>query len=212
LLGAAAVVVALAARTELRAGPDHEFWLTGAARWTMPEGWDGEVTMQEKLRHDARKAYDYEGEVNFSHVLRSAWSGSFGYTHVETINGVRWLREDRLNGALVWRGRLAGWTLAVRERLEYRDREVVRDGWRNRLRAVVGVPMPKGSASKPYASAEAFYDQVARHWNQTRVFAGNVIACSPACTIDLFAGWRGDYKAARWRQTPLVGVKVSLKI
>ncbi len=206
------LLIGLLANAPLRAGPDHELWLTGVARFAAPAACEGELQMQEKLRHDAHKAYDYEEELNFTHALRGPWSATVGFTHVDSLNGAVWLQENRPTASLNWRETLADWSVALRARVEYRDREARPDGWRYRARAQLGLPMEKGSHWKPYVSAEGFYDGAVGRWNQTRLFAGVGHVWSVRWSDEIFAGSRGDLKAAQWRRTPVLGLKLALKL
>lgn len=129
----------------------------------------------------------------------------------EKDNCGKWAEEDRPHFNVTVKGKLLNLDLSDNSRIEYRDREEMKDVWRYRNKFTVKFPVEWTPLKmKPYIADEIFVDFYGQGLNRNRLFAGFSINLADNTKFDIFYLWQSTRADEAWDDVHALGTKLTL--
>ena len=122
-----------------------------------------------------------------------------------------WKYENRPHGNVTLKHKLEGFDFSSRNRIEYRDKEDGKDGWRYRNKFTVKYPIKLEKCEfSPYVADEIFVDFVEEKLNRNRLYVGVDFKILNNLKLDIFYLWQTSEKNDAWIDYNVIGTKVKL--
>ena len=190
-------------------GADFELWTVAGIRWDPNDDW--RFTFQEAFRFD-----EEGGELYYRHTDAGAtyrgfakwldvslrYRGVFG-TARDNDGHV----ENRPYLQTNIKGKLFGFHLSNRNRIEYRDRKIRDDLWRYRAMFTINEPFERMSPNRrrrfedkirPYISDELFFDLGSGGYNRNRLYGGLSCLLQERVAWNVYYLWQSSRSSGRW--------------
>ena len=191
---------------------DFQYWSTASLAYKIRKNW--KIKVEEELRFgDSVSDFYYEhtdAGITYSGIAEWIDLG-MNYRLVFEEKKGDWKYENRPHGNVTLKYTLEGFKLSDRNRLEYRDKEDSKDGWRYRNKFTVKYPITVEKFEfSPYVADEIFMDFIEEKLNRNRLYAGIDFKILKNLKVDVFYLWQISEKDGNWKSYNVVGTKLKL--
>jgi hypothetical protein len=178
---------------------DFQYWQTTSIDAKAKNGW--KITMEEEIRFadDVGSLSYHHSDIGLVYSGLAKWLVVGGnYRLVFGKKGKTWTYENRPHINVTFKGDYKGFKISNRIRVEYRDKESSKDGWRLRNKTTVKYPMEiKGVSLIPYIADEFNADFIVSEINRNRVYAGVGFKLMEHLTLDLYYLWESNFSSSK---------------
>jgi len=185
-----------------------QYWSTAGFSFDIDKDW--KVTFEEEFRlgDDGGHLYYQHSDLGLVYKSFADWIDlGVNYRGVfEKDSNGKWRQENRPHLNVTLKGKLFGFDLSDRSRLEYRDRENKKDVWRYRNKVTVKLPLELTKLKlQPYLADEVFINLDEEGYNRNRLYSGVSFKLSKNLTGNVFYLWQSSKSGGGWKDLNVIG-------
>ena len=190
---------------------DWQYWNTEGVSWKFNKDFKGIIEQEFRFGDKASDFYYQHTDSGIVYSGLAKWLDlAANYRIIFEEKSQHWHYENRPHFGATVKYDLQGVALSDRNRFEFRDKEVEKDGWRYRNRLTVKLPGFTKLDIQPYASDEFFYDFVKRELNTNWLIGGISFKIIKNLKGDVYYQWQYAKSEGKWKDTNMIGTKLSL--
>ena len=188
-----------------------QYWSVVGFSHKLNKDWRVDFEQDFRLGDDGGNLYYEHSDLGFVYSGLAEWIDlGFNYRLVyEKDKNDDRQPENRPHLNVTFKGKLFGWDVSDRSRLEYRDRKNLEDVWRYRNKIAVYFPIELTDLKlQPYIANEAFInfdpDDFAKNW----FYTGFRFKLMENIKADIYHMWQAKKTASEWEDVYVLGTKL----
>jgi hypothetical protein len=191
---------------------DFQYWNTESLSYKINKDW--KIGVEEELRFgDNVNDFYYEHtDAGITYLGLAEWIDlGINYRLIFEEKKGNWQYENRPHGNVTLKYSFEGFKFSDRNRIEYRDKEDGKDGWRYRNKFTIKHPIKVEKFEfSPYVADEIFMDFVEEKLDRNRLYAGIDCKILKNLGLDIFYLWQASEKDGSWTSYNVLGTKIKL--
>ncbi len=187
---------------------DWQVWLTENAKAKINDQWCFSLTEEERYGDDASYFYRHHTDLALISKIDKNWKASFHFRYISEKKKGEWLEEYRPYVNLTYTFPVGELKISNKVQFEYRHQE---HNEFYRFRDKLKLSLPKMGILSPYIGEEIFIDTENEKINRNRLTVGTKISLTKKTSLDIYYLWQTDEKKDHWKDTNIVGIKISFK-
>lgn len=191
---------------------DLQYWLISSMETKIQKSWKLKVFEELKFSKDGNGLYVQNSDIGLNYSGLAKWLdiGANYRLEFEKKNG-KWYYENRPYFNVTFKGSLNNFKISNRSRLEYRDKEISKDGWRYRNKTTLKYPITiKNFTLSPYIADEVNADFIVCAINRNRLYVGFTFKGMDHLNLDFFYLWQTTASNNKWTTYNIVGTQIKL--
>ena len=124
-------------------------------------------------------------------------------------NEDRYEYENRPHFNVIFKGKLCGWDVSDRSRIEYRDMQTGEDKWRYRNKIAVKFPVELTDLKlQPYVANDAFISFDPDDFTMNWFYTGFTFKLTKGIKADIYHMWQAKKTSSEWEDVYVIGTKL----
>jgi hypothetical protein len=191
-----------------------QYWGTTGASFDINKEWKFAVEEEFRLGDDADELFYHHTDMGFIYSGLADWIDlGFNYRQVFQKDSTgEWRQENLPHLNVTFKGKLFGLDISDRSRMEFRDRENVKDVWRYRNKLTVKLPFELTKLKlRPYLADEAFITLNDDNIDKNRFFAGFSVKLSKSIDGEVYYMFESSRSNEQWDHANVLGTAIKLR-
>ncbi len=189
---------------------DFQFWMAESISGEVNTNWKMTLTNEERFGDDANEHYQHNTDIGFSKTIDKTWGLGLHFKYVTKKKSSGWQYEHRYYVNTSHKFLIKNLKAANKFQVEFRHKEN-NDFYRFRNKLTINLPKIRESLT-PYIADEVFTDTEAEKLNRNRFYLGIKNNLIDNTYGSVFYLWQRDKKPTYWKDTYILGVKISFKL
>ncbi|MDD4202279.1 MAG: DUF2490 domain-containing protein [Candidatus Omnitrophica bacterium] len=191
---------------------DLQYWLTTSMDAKINNSWKMKADNELRFGDSAGTLYYEHVDLGLTYSGLAKWLDVGGnYRLVYEKKGKSWFYENRPHINVTLKGSVYDFKLSNRNRLEYRDKETGKDGWRYRNKTAIKYPIKTEHFNiTPYIADEVFADFIVCEISENRLYGGVEFKAMDHLYLDIYYMWKANRKNNVWTNANVIGTQIKL--
>ena len=191
---------------------DFQYWNTESLSYKINKDWKIGIEEEFRFGDDAGNFYYQHSDAGITYSGLAEWIDlGMNYRFVFEKKKGDWKYENRPHANVTLKHKLEGFKLSDRNRLEYRDKQDSKDGWRYRNKFTIKYPIKlENFEFSPYAADEIFVDFIEEKLDRNRLYGGIDFKLLKNLSLAIFYLWQASEKDSKWTSYNVIGTEAKL--
>jgi hypothetical protein len=188
-----------------------QWWPAVGVSCKINDKWKFEFEQEERLSDDASNMYYEHSDFGFVYSGLGEWIDlGFNYRQVyQKDSAGEYQYENRPHFNVTFKGKLRGWDVSDRSRIEYRNIQNGDDSWRYRNKIAVKFPIELTDLKlQPYVANEAFITFDPDDFAKNRFYTGFTFKLTKNIKTDIYHMWQATKTSSGWDDASVLGTKL----
>ncbi len=189
-----------------------QWWPAVGISHKINDNWRFDFEQEERLGDDGGNMYYEHSDFGFVYSGLAQWIDlGFNYRQIYQKDGAdHYKYENRPHLNATFKGKLFGWDVSDRSRIEYRDMETTKDSWRYRNKIAVKFPIELTDLKlQPYIANDAFINLDPEDFTKNRFYTGFTFKLTKNIRADIYHMWQATKTTSEWEDIYVLGTKLT---
>lgn len=189
-----------------------QWWPTTGIFHQINKDWQFNFEQEERLGDDGGNMYYEHSDFGFVCSGLADWIDlGFNYRLIYQKDGKDHFKyENRPHFNITFKGKLFGWDVSDRSRIEYRDMETTKDTWRYRNKIAVVFPIELTDLKlQPYIANDAFINLNPGDFTMNWLYTGFTFRLTENIRTDIYHMWQASKTRTEWKNVFVLGTKLT---
>ena len=188
-----------------------QWWPAVDISYKINKNWQFNFEQEERLGDDGGNMYYEHSDFGFVYSGMADWIDlGFNYRLIyqkDKKDDFGYENRPHLNVTL--KGKMFGWDVSDRSRIEYRDMETTKDTWRYRNKIAVKFPIELTEYKlQPYIANDAFIDLDREDFTMNWFYTGFTFKLTKNMKADIYHMWQATKTPTEWKDVYVLGTKL----
>ncbi len=188
-----------------------QWWPAVGISHKINDKWKLDFEQEERLGDNGGNMYYEHSDIGFVYSGLADWIDlGFNYRLIFQKNGKdNFKYESRPHFNVTFKSKLFGLGISDRSRIEYRDKETAKDGWRYRNKIAVVFPIELTVLKlQPYIANEAFITIDPEDFTMNRFYTGFTFKLAANTKADVYHMWQASKTRTEWKDVFVLGTRL----
>lgn len=189
-----------------------QWWPAVGISHKISNNWKFDFEQEERLGDDGGNMYYEHSDFGLVYSGLAEWIDlGFNYRLIYQKDKKDVLRyENRPHLNVTFKGKLFGWDVSDRSRIEYRDMETTAHSWRYRNKIAVKFPIELTEFKlRPYIANDAFIDLTKEDFTINWFYTGFTFPLTKNMKGDIYHMWQATKTSTEWKDVFVLGTKLT---